>query len=264
MNERRPTDYNMQFTEDRLAELYDVFYPPARRDDFAFYLPLVMSVGAVLDVGCGTGALLHQARESGHRGRLCGLDPAGGMLKQARARSDIKWVLGDLSSVKWVREFDLIVMTGHAFQELIEDDELRGGLAAIAAALTEGGRFAFETRNPLARAWEHWATEYTAEVTDASGAIVRCNYQVETPVEGDIVRSISTFTSSGWDRPQVSRGTLRFLRADVLFAFLSGADLTIEAQFGDWTRQPLSDTSPEIITIARTGSARVSAATAWP
>ena len=54
------------------------------------------------------------------------------------------------------------------------------------------------------------------------------------------------------------------LRADVLFAFLSGADLTIEAQFGDWTRQPLSDTSPEIITIARTGSARVSAATAWP
>ena len=72
MNERRSTDYNLQFTEDRLAGLYDVFYPPARRDDFAFYLPMVMSAGAVLDVGCGIGALLHHARASGHRGRLCG------------------------------------------------------------------------------------------------------------------------------------------------------------------------------------------------
>jgi SAM-dependent methyltransferase len=260
MNERRSTEYNLQFTEDRLAGLYDLLYPPARRDDFAFYLPLVMSAGTVLDVGCGTGALLHQARESGHCGRLCGLDPAGGMLKKARVRSDIEWVLGDLSSIKWVREFDLIVMTGHAFQELIGDDELRAGLAAIAAALTEGGRFAFETRNPLARAWEHWATEYTAEVTDASGAIVQCEYRVETPVEGDIVRSVSTFTSPRWDRPQVSRGTLRFLGADVLSALLSGADLSIEAQFGDWSRQPLSETSPEIITFARTGSAGSSTA----
>jgi SAM-dependent methyltransferase len=207
MNERRSTDYNLQFTEDRLAGLYDVFYPPARRDDFAFYLPLVMSAGAVLDVGCGTGALLHQAREPGHRGRLCGLDPASGMLKQARARSDIEWVLGDLSSIKWVREFDLTVMTGHAFQELTEDDELRAGLAAIAAALTEGGRFAFETRNPLARAWEHWATEYTAEVTDASGASVRCKYRVETPV---VPWSGGAVCVSVWCRP-VDRGAVRRL-----------------------------------------------------
>ena len=60
-------------------------------------------------------------------------------------------------------------MTGHAFQELVEDDEIRAALAAIRSALTDGGRFVFETRNPLVRAWEHWATEYTAEVADASG-----------------------------------------------------------------------------------------------
>jgi SAM-dependent methyltransferase len=245
--------FERQFAEDRLAALYDAFYPPARRDDLNFYLQLVMSAGAVLDVGCGTGALLHRARESGHTGRLCGLDPAGGMLNQARARSDIEWVLGDLSSVGWEREFDLVVMTGHAFQQLVTDDEIRAALAAIRAALVEGGRFAFETRNPLVRAWEHWPANYTAEVTDASGAVVRCDYQVETPVEGDVVRSTSTFTSPGWDHPQVSRGSLRFLDADVLSAFLSGAGLAIEEQFGDWTRQPLTDTSLEIITIARNG-----------
>jgi SAM-dependent methyltransferase len=242
-----------QFTEDSLAALYDAFHPPARRDDFAFYLPLVMSARAVLDVGCGTGALLRLARESGHTGRLCGLDPAPGMLNQARSRSNIEWVYGDLSSVRWDREFDLVVMTGHAFQELVEDDEIRAALAAIRAALTDGGRFAFETRNPRRRAWEHWATEYTAKVTDASGAIVWCEYRVETPVEGDIVRSTSTFTSPGWDHPEVSRGMLRFLDAEALSAFLCGAGLAIEEQFGDWTRRPLTDTSPEIITIARKG-----------
>ncbi|MFI1396091.1 hypothetical protein [Streptomyces sp. NPDC020681] len=36
-------------------------------------------------------------------------------------------------------------MTGHAFQVLVEDDELRTALAAVRSALTGEGRFAFET-----------------------------------------------------------------------------------------------------------------------
>jgi len=253
MRELPSTDYNLDFTDDRLAALYDVFYPPEGRDDFAFYLPLVMTARAVLDVGCGTGALLRLAREAGHTGRLCGLDPAPGMLNQARARSDIEWVLGDLSSAGWDREFDLVVMTGHAFQELIEDAEIGTALVAIRSALTDGGRFAFETRNPLVRAWEHWATQYTAEVTDAGGAMVRCQSQVETPVERNIVRSTGRFTSPGWDRPLVSWGMLRFLDVATLSSFLGDAGLAIAEQFGDWTGQPLTDASPEIITIARKG-----------
>jgi ubiquinone/menaquinone biosynthesis C-methylase UbiE len=244
-----------QFTEDRLAALYDLFAPPKRRDDFNFYLPLVMAAGSVLDVGCGTGALLRWAQEAGHTGRLCGLDPAEGMLNQARQRPDIEWVLGDRSSVRWDREFDLVVMTGHAFQQLIADDEIRTALATIRSALIDGGHFAFETRNPLVRAWEHWPTEYAAETTDASGALVRREHPVETPVEGDVVRFTVTFTSPSWDRPQVSPARLRFLDADALSSFLSGAGLAVEEQFGDWTRQPLTDTSPEIITIAHKGSA---------
>jgi SAM-dependent methyltransferase len=193
------------------------------------------------------------ARERGHTGRLCGLDPAAGMLHQARARSDIEWVQGDLSSVTWEREFDLIVMTGHAFQELVTDDEIRVALAAIHVALADGGHFAFETRNPLDRAWERWPTEYTGEVTDASGVIVRRESQVETPIVGDVVHGISTFTSPAWEHPLVSRGALRFVEREALSAFLSGAGLAIEEQFGDWSRQPLTDTSPEIITVSRKG-----------
>ena len=44
---------------------------------------------------------------------------------------------------------------------------------------------------------------------------------------------------------------MRFLDADSLSHFLTGAGLIIEEQFGDWDRQQLTDTSPEIITVAR-------------
>lgn len=242
-----------QFADAGLAALYDLLCPWEQRSDFDFYLRRVMSAEAVLDIGCGTGALLHGAREAGHTGRLCGLDPAGGMLDQARKRSDIEWIHGDLASVAWDREFDLVVMTGHAFQVFVTDDELRASLASIRSALTDDGHFAFETRNPPMRAWERWTPDDVAEIIDATGSVVRVWHEFETPVEGDIVRFTTIFTSPGWDRPQVSWSTLRFLDAASLSSFLSDAGLAIEEQFGDWAGQRLTDTSPEIITIARRG-----------
>lgn len=137
------------YTDPVLVALYDVLNPWAACDEF--YLSLLLSATAVLDVGCGTGRLLHRAREAGHTGRLCGLDPAEAMLARARRRQDVEWVLGDLTSVTWNQEFDLVVMTGHAFQVLLGDDELRTALTTIHTALVPGGRFAFETRNPSAR-----------------------------------------------------------------------------------------------------------------
>ncbi len=239
------------FAKPALAELYDTWCPQQGRGDFRFYLPLVMAAGAVLDVGCGTGELLHLARQAGHTGRLCGLDPAPGMLRQARKRPGIEWVLGDAASAGRDGEFDLAVMTGHAFQALLTDAEIRASLAAIRAALRPGGRFAFETRNPLARAWEDWTPDKPAEVTSPAGAVVTIVTRVQEPVTGDTVTFTHTFTSPGWDGPEVSRSTLRFLGPGALASFLSGAGLTIEQQFGNWDSQPLADASPEIITIAR-------------
>jgi uncharacterized protein YjiS (DUF1127 family) len=101
------------FAEPSLAVLYDLFCPWDPRGDLGFYLPLVMRAASVLDVGCGTGMLLRRARAEGHGGRLCGLDPAAAMLDVARETGEeVEWVLGDLSSVGWSGEFDLVVMTG--------------------------------------------------------------------------------------------------------------------------------------------------------
>ncbi|MFJ9030502.1 SAM-dependent methyltransferase [Streptomyces sp. NPDC102274] len=170
----------------------------------------------------------------------------------ARTRPDIEWIFGDLAVAPgWDREFDLPVMTGHAFQVLLGDDELRVALTAIAAALTDDGSFVFETRNPLVREWEDWHVRYSGEVVDSTGTAVRCACEVDAPVRGDLVSFTHTYTSPGWDSPRQSRSMLRFLGPDALSGFLGDADLVVAEQFGDWDRGPLTDLSPEIITVAR-------------
>ena len=239
------------FADPELAALYDLY--GEGRDDFDFYLELVMSARSVLDVGCGTGALLHLARLRGHCGRLCGLDPAVGMLEQARKRTDIEWILGDLTSRTWMSEFDLVVMTGHAFQVLLIDDDIRLAFAAVRSALSRNGRFVFETRNPKVREWERWTSAMPSEVTTSDGTLVRMSRAVKLPVQSELVSFTHTFTSPSWTEARVSQSTLRFLDEEKLSRLLSECGLMIDAQFGDWLRHPFTVASREIITIARRG-----------
>ncbi|MFD9817136.1 class I SAM-dependent methyltransferase [Streptomyces sp. NPDC059080] len=244
---------------ERLAHWYDACNPWGACD--AFSLDLVMRADAVLDVGCGTGALLRRARERGHRGRLCGLDPDPAMLARARAGGPggIAWLAGglgattdpaDLGGIGGAPEFDLVVMTGHAFQVLCEDAELRATLTVIRRALAPGGRFAFETRNPAARAWERWTPAHAVEVTGPDGARARIAHQVRQPVDGQLVRFTTTLTEPGLPRPVRADSTLRFLPVDALDGFLAGAGLAVEERYGDWDRSPFGAASPEIITVA--------------
>ena len=236
------------YSDDDVAALYDVLNGWGPGDDF--YLALVMDARSVLDVGCGTGALLHRARQAGHAGRLCGVDPDRAMLDVARRHTDIEWVTGTAASMTWDREFELATMTGHAFQVLIGDDELRASLAAIRRALTDGGRFAFETRNPFARAWESWNPRNATDVVARSGQPVRVSHEVES-VTSDIVTLTETTSDPDGLALRVDRASLRFLDVDTLAGFLASAGFEIEAQYGGWSREPFDPASPEIITVAR-------------
>ncbi|MFE0509440.1 class I SAM-dependent methyltransferase, partial [Streptomyces sp. NPDC058964] len=193
------------FADPSLAALYDSLNPWGPGDDF--YLGLVKSARSVLDVGCGTGQLLRRAHEDGHPGRLMGLDPAAAMLVQARqAAPGVEWVLGDLLTRLWDGEFELVVMTGHAFQVLVSDEELRACLRAVRSALAGGGRFAFETRNPDARAWETWTPDRAREITDADGRTVRVRHEVQGGPVGSRVTFTETYEGDGWSRPRGGRG----------------------------------------------------------
>jgi ubiquinone/menaquinone biosynthesis C-methylase UbiE len=235
------------YSDEDAAALYDVLNPWGPSDDF--YLALVMHATSVLDVGCGTGTILRGAREAGHPGRLCGVDPDDAMLGVARSRRDIEWVTATAASMNWDGEFELAIMTGHAFQLLVADEELSASLRAIRRALADGGRFVFETRNPRARAWESWKPENATEVLDPSGRLVRIAHEVEK-VDGDVVALTETTSDANGAPLRVDRAGLRFIDAGTLAGFLADAGFEIEAQYGGWRREPLQPASPEIITVA--------------
>lgn len=238
-----------------VAALYDVLSPwnPALSPGDRFYDNWVMAAGSVLDVGCGTGAMLTLAREQGHRGRLVGLDPDRAALDRARRRSDVEWVEGTAADATADARFDLAIMTGHAFQCLVTDDALRSSLAAIHAALRGGGHFVFETRHPQARAWEDWnpsnAVDVVAPVAGTDRAL-RVRHEVES-VTADVVTFTGTAADPDGTVLHTDRSVLRFLDAAPLNARLTEAGFEIEAQYGDWDRGPLTGTSREIVTVAR-------------
>jgi SAM-dependent methyltransferase len=244
------------YPDEEAAALYDVLNPWGPSDDF--YLGLVMGAASVLDVGCGTGAILRRAREAGHPGRLCGIDPDEAMLGVARRRRDVEWLTATAASIAWDGEFDLAIMTGHAFQLLVGDDELSASLRAIHRALAAGGRFAFETRNPRARAWEGWNPADAMEVVDPSGRPVRISHEVED-VAGDVVTLTETTSDAGGAPLRVDRARLRFLDVEALARFLSDGGFEVEAQYGGWFGEPLDAASPEIVTLASARPSRLRA-----
>ncbi|MFI0714409.1 class I SAM-dependent methyltransferase [Streptomyces inhibens] len=240
------------FSDADAAALYDLLSPwdPELWPSDGFYDELVMAAGSVLDVGCGTGSMLHRAREQGHTGRLVGIDPDGAALARARRRADIEWVEGTVANAGWDAEFDLATMASHAFQCLVTDDDLRASLAAIHATLREGGRFAFETRHPQARAWEDWNPSRVSEIADETGRALRIWHETES-VADDVVTFTETTAEPDGSVLRVDRTSLRFLDVVTLDAFLVGAGFEAEARYGDWHRGSVTGTSREIITIAR-------------
>ena len=142
----------------------------------------------------------------------------------------------------------------HAFQVLLDDDEVHAALTAMRSALLAGGRVAFETRNPAARAWTDWTRDRVREFVAEGG-----RYRYWSEVEGarrdsrgcPLVTFTATYAGPEPWRTATSRSTLRFLDVETLGMLLDAAGLVVEAQFGDWDRSAVGAGRPEIITIAR-------------
>jgi SAM-dependent methyltransferase len=238
------------FTDADAAELYDALNPwdgtrwPADR----FYAELVMAATDVLDVGCGTGAMLQQAREAGHMGRLVGIDPDRSALDRARRRGDIEWVTGRAVDIDWRDQFDLAVMASHAFQCLIRDDESLASLEAIRRALRVGGQLVFETRHPQARAWETWESAGPRAVTSGSRPLL-VEHRLDA-VDGDVITFTETTRDAdgAWLRSDCTQ--LRFPDAPRVNDLLAAAGFAVAAQYGDWDRGAITSYSTEIITVA--------------
>jgi len=88
------------------------------------------------------------------------------------------------------------------------------------------------------------------DAEDPSGMRVRIAYDVES-VDCDVVTFTETTLEEAGRSLRLDRARLRFLDADALDTYLTRAGFVVEARFGGWSKEPPSDDSAEIITIAR-------------
>jgi SAM-dependent methyltransferase len=231
------------YDEPRLAELYDL--SNGWSEDSDYYCKLAgPGLVRVLDIGCGTGILTDAYAARGHA--VTGADPSPAMLTIARAKphgNHIRWVESDAQSLDVGEQFELITLTGHAFQTLTSDADIQAAAAAIRRHLAPGGLAVFESRNPAIDWPARWA--YAIELVTPSGTVretrnflgrdeecLTFDLEYAFP-DGEILRS---------------RSVLRFADQLTIEAAFAAEGLTSESVLGNWVGSPFDPaTSPEMI-----------------
>ena len=236
-----------EYDDARIAALYDAENPWARDDDFFLALAAETPGSRVLDLGCGTGRLALALAAAGHR--VTGIDPAPAMLDRARSKAGaerVAWVEGTVVAAP-TDAFELALMTSHVAQVFVDDAEWVETLHGLARALTPGGRLAFDSRDPAARAWERWSG--SEDVTLPDGEVVRTSLAVTDVRDGVISFSATNVFADG--EVVTADSTLRFRGESELRDSLKAAGFAVEAIYGSWRREPVGTGDGELIVVAR-------------
>lgn len=237
------------YENDRLAELYDIDSPwSADRD---FYLSLADDPPQrILDLGCGTGLLCDAYAARGHE--VTGVDPTAAMLAVGRRKPNgfrIEWVQSSAQDFASEKRFDLIIMTGHAFQVLLTDDDILTTFKNMRKLLKPDGIVAFESRNPAIDWPANWNYDMVLELSNANvheqRRFMKMNHDLMVfellyQFPGETLRSESH---------------LRFLASETIRRHLNEAGLSLKKLLGDWDAKPFDErASHEMIFIASVAS----------
>lgn len=230
------------------------FYDPAHRLrlDFDYCRRLAEDVQSVLDLGCGTGEL---AARLADRRTVVGVDPAAAMLDIARRRPggrSVTWEEADARNVRLGRQFDLVLLTGHAYQVFLTDEDQQAVLSTIARHLAPGGRFIFDTRNPDAQNWRNWTEKGAIRKFKhpSLGAVETWSDAVRDAAAGIVTYGTYYRIVTG-DTRLSAASKIRFTPQERLAAMIDDAGLLVDEWLGDWKGGVFEPTSREIIPAGR-------------
>lgn len=238
------------YTDPRLVSLYDENNP--RGSDYDFYIQLAREIQArkILDLGCGTGLLTREL--ASHGWQVTGIDPAPAMLAYARQQADadtVTWLEGD-SSQLGKPNADLIVMTGNVAQVFLEDADWLTTLQHSHAALRSGGYLAFESRNPSAKAWQHWQGDASYSRRNTPYGVLEEWLELVEVSEGKVhFQAHNFFVDTG--EKLVVDSILRFRSQQEIRASLHEAGFAVQHVYGNWQREAVKETSPLLIFVAQ-------------
>lgn len=237
------------YHEKQFAQLYDT--ANSWSADRTYCLNLAENCQSVLDLGCGTGSLAAEIAMKGPR--VVGVDPAPGMLDVARQRQGgdrVTWVQADARHVRLDEKFDLICMTGLAFQCFLTREDRAALFATIAAHMNPKGKFVFDSRNPVREEWREWTPELSRRTLQHPqlGDIDEWH-----DVAFDAAVSVATYgttyfvnaTGETWR----TQARIAFPSRYELTTLLAGAGLQVDHWMGDWDGSAWHETALENIAL---------------
>jgi SAM-dependent methyltransferase len=240
------------YRDPELVQFYDL--DNTWGPDNAFCRQMAAEAASVLDLGCGTGRLAAALAEDGRE--VVGADPAAAMLEVARQRPGgdrVEWVEADARTLRLDRRFDLVLLTGHAFQVFLTPADQAAALRSIARHLNPGGRFIFDSRNPAAKEWKQWVPGVSDwELQHPTlGRVKAWNDCRHDPATG-IVTYETHYRIVSSDRHLSAASQIRFTPKQELDSLIAIAGLQVSRWLGDWQGNAYRPTSKEIIPIGGT------------
>lgn len=235
---------DLHYEHPELAELYDA--DGGWFIDRDFYLNLASGAPKrILDLGCGTGLLCDAYASFGHD--VTGVDPAKAMLDVAKTKlygPVVNWVEATAQTFRTDKRFDLIVMTGHAFQVFLEDADILAVFATMREHLAENGIIAFETRNPKV----DWRARWEGNTEIKWGDQIIGQSRVVLQQDAKHISFETNYHFPG--KTLTSFSELLFLSKPEIEGRLRQQGLITKIVYGAWDKQPFDEsTSDEMIFI---------------
>ena len=224
--------------------------------------------GMVLDIACGTGRI--GLRLAGDGVLVVGLDRSPEMLAIARQKSvnvnRISWVERDMRSFELDKNFDLVIIPSHSFQNLNTSDDQAACMECIWRHLKPNGLLIVHL--------DHMNGEnmkWLGEISGEKGGVFEDEEQFKHPKTGLIVQTSRAWSYEpatqtavehtiweeiGADGKKTNRWDTGEIQLHCVFRFemehlIKRAGFEIEHVYGDFDRQELQDDSPHMIWLAR-------------
>jgi SAM-dependent methyltransferase len=258
-------------TDPRVAEFYAQTYDESVPDwpgEIAFYQALVSDVKgrgqALLEIACGTGRVAIRLAQIGVD--TVGLDLSLNMLEVARQKSkgikNVKWVQADMCAFDLGKTFGLVIIPGHAFQNLTTPEEQVACLDCIYRHLDPGGILAVHL--------DHQDMRWLGGLVTDKGGIFEPAEQFQHARTGRQIRALRAWSyepatqtatcTTAWeaigaDGQVVDTWKTEPIRLHCVFRFemvhlLARVGFILDDVYGDFFRNPLEDKSANMIWVA--------------
>lgn len=255
----------MQGTNDpyeMIAEYYDLEFADFTAD-VEVYLAFAQRTGEpILEVGCGTGRLLLPLAQAGYQ--VDGVDRSPAMLARAAERlkaaglQSVRLFQTDAEDLHQLSDhtYRLAIVALNGFLHLPDRAAQQRALAELHRVLQTGGLLLLDVLHPTPhqlRALEQpLAWDASWDLPDGS-RLDRFTSRTVHPAEQMIVTTLfydRTDKTTGQVTRQVARYILRYVHRFELELLLELAGFAIEAIYGSYELEPLSDESPQMLVVA--------------